>query len=53
MDYVKSAYGKGQPPALYLRLACDIASGWRSYTPMSKCKLADGTMGIIEQRFVE
>ncbi|XP_072023467.1 NACHT and WD repeat domain-containing protein 2-like [Amphiura filiformis] len=51
MDYVKSAYGKGQPPALYIRLACDIASNWKSYTPMSECRLADCTMNIIAQRF--
>ena len=53
MDYVMTAFKKGQPTALYLRLACDIAANWKSYTPMEKCRLADGTCGIIEQLFIE
>ncbi|XP_033121008.1 NACHT domain- and WD repeat-containing protein 1-like [Anneissia japonica] len=47
------AHRDGKPTPLYLKLACDIAKSWHSYTEESHCKLADTVNGLINQLFTE
>lgn len=50
---VLQAHHDDTPTPLFMRLACDIAKKWKSYTPLKECKLADSTPGLIEQLFKE
>ncbi|XP_071956967.1 NACHT and WD repeat domain-containing protein 2-like [Antedon mediterranea] len=47
------AHKDGKPTPLFLKLACDIAKSWHSYTDESECTLADTVNGLINQLFNE
>ncbi|XP_072178165.1 NACHT domain- and WD repeat-containing protein 1-like [Diadema setosum] len=50
---VLRAHQDNKPTALYIKIACDMADAWHSYTPLSTCRLAGTITGIITQLFEE
>ncbi|XP_041462777.1 NACHT and WD repeat domain-containing protein 2-like [Lytechinus variegatus] len=51
MKIVLKAHKDNKPTALYMKIACDMASNWNSHTPLKTCRIAGDITGIITQLF--